>query len=106
MSTDNQHRGGGFETYAAFDTDNCVAHMHVTADTVSGADLFYLLDCFDRVIEFLIVDSFQFSFFESQAELFAAFLFYVFQVSCFGQPLCGVEDFTTTNRGTPQTYVI
>ena len=38
-------------------------------------------------------NSFQFPFFESQAELFATFFFNVLEVSCFRESLRGVEDF-------------
>ena len=29
VSADNQHRGGCFESYTAFDTDNCIAYVHI-----------------------------------------------------------------------------
>lgn len=73
VSADNQHRSGSLETYTAFDADNRIAHVHITSDTVCGTDLFYLLDRLDRIIECFVIDSFQFSLFESETELFAAF---------------------------------
>ena len=80
--------------------------MHITADTVCCTNFFHFLDGFDRVVKLLVVDSFQFPFFESQAELFATFFFNVLEVSCFRESLRGVEDFATTDRSTPQTYII
>ena len=58
--------------------------MHITTNTVSGTDFFYFLNGFDGIIKFLIVHSFQLTFFESKTELFAAFLYTVFQISAFG----------------------
>ena len=80
MCTDNQHGSSSLETYTAFDTDNCITHVHITADTVCCTNLFHFLDSLDRVVKLLVVDSFQFPFFESQAELFAAFFFNMFIV--------------------------
>ena len=68
---------------------------------IIGAHRFHFLDGFDRVVKLLVVDSFQFPFFESQAELFAAFFFNMFELGCFRESLCGVEDFATTDRSTP-----
>ena len=52
MCADNQHGSGCFETYAALDTDNRVAYVHIAADAVSRTDFLYLLDSLDGVVEF------------------------------------------------------
>ena len=106
MSADNQHRSGSFESYAAFDTDNRVTYVHITADAVSCANLFHFLDSLDRVVKLLVVDSLQFAFLESQTELLASFFLNVFQVSRFRQSLCGIKNLTATNGSTPKAYVI
>ena len=106
MRADNQHGSGGFKTYTAFDTDNRIAHVHVTADAVSRADFLYLLDGFDGVVKLFIIDRFKFTLFKGQAQLLAAFFCTMFQVSAFGKSLCGIQNLTAANGSTPQTYVI
>ena len=49
--------------------------MCITTNTVSGTDFFYFLNGFDGMIKFLIVHSFQLTFFKSKTELSAAFLY-------------------------------
>ena len=83
MGTDNKHRSCCFETYTAFDTDNRIAYVHIASDTVCRTDFFYFLYRFDRIVECFVVYSFQFSLFESETELFAAFFLHMFQIGCF-----------------------
>ena len=55
MRPDNQHRSGSLETDSSLDTDDRIAHVHITADTVSGPDLLDLLDSGDLILEHLTI---------------------------------------------------
>ena len=106
MCSDDQHGSSCFETDTAFDTDDGVAHVHVTSDTVCSSDFLYFLNSLDLVVEHFAIDSIQFTFLEFQFQLFAACLGYLFQISTFRQSLCRIQDFTSTDGSTPDTYVI
>ncbi len=53
---DDQHRSGGFETYAALDAYDRVADMHVASDGVAGSEALHFAYGFDLVGERLAVD--------------------------------------------------
>ena len=99
MRPDNQHRSGSLETDPSLDADDRIAHVHITADTVSGPDLLDLLDSGDLILEHLTV-------LELDAQLLAASLLHLFQICALGQSLRGIKNLAAADRGSPKTYVI
>ena len=106
MRPDNQHRSGSLETDPSLDTDDRIAHVHITADTVSGPDLLDLLDSGDLILEHLTIHGMNLTVLELDAQLLAAGLLHLFQISALGQSLRGIKNLATADRGSPKTYVI
>ena len=106
MRPDNQHRSGSLETDPSLDADDRIAHVHITADTVSGPDLLDLLDSGDLILEHLTIHGMNLTVLELDAQLLAAGLLHLFQISALGQSLRGIKNLATADRGSPKTYVI
>ena len=104
---DNQFRSSSLESYTALDTDNGVAHIGITSDGIAGTNLLNLLDSLYTISEFLTVYTHYLTFLELnlQKRLLLG-VCDVLQISLLGQTLCGVEQFATTDTGSPDTYVI
>ena len=107
MSLDDKLRSSSLETYATLDADNGVAYVGIAANGIRGTDLLDLLNGLDLVIELLTVDGSDLTFLEGNLQsgllLFGSDML---QISLFGQSLCGIKQFATTNAGTPDAYII
>ena len=84
MRPDNQHRSGSLETDPSLDADDRIAHVHITADTVSRPDLLDLLDSGDLILEHLTIHGMNLTVLELDAQLLAAGYLHLFQISALG----------------------
>ena len=80
--------------------------MHITTNTVRSTYFLYSLNCLYFIFKHLTVHSMQLSLYKFKMELFASFFLYLLQIRTFRQSLSRVENFTSTNRRSPQTYII
>ena len=106
MCCDDQHRSGRLEAYTSLDTDDRIAYVHVTTDTVCRTNLLDLLDRRDLILEHLAIHGIDLTLLKLDAELLAAGLRHLFQVGALRQSLLGIQDLTTADRGTPQPDVV
>ena len=68
VCADDKHRSCSLKAHATLDADDGVTNMTVTADGICCANLLYLLNGLDAVIELLAVYGYQFTLLKAQAQ--------------------------------------
>ena len=107
MCLDDQFRSCSLEAYTPLDADDGVANVGIAPDGIRSTNLLYLLDGLDTVVELLTVYTNNLTLFELNLQQRLLLLgCHVLQVGILRKPLCGVEQFATTDAGTPDTYVV
>ena len=84
MGGDDQRGSCGLETHSAFNADDGIAHVHIAADGIGGANFFHTTYGSYRVVVAAAVDGFQFSVLKCEAELLLAFFGRLFEISRIG----------------------
>ena len=64
MSLDNQFRSGGLKSYTTLDTDDGIAHVAVTSNSIGSTNLLNFLDGGNLIIKLLAVDGHDLTFLE------------------------------------------
>ena len=107
MSLDDELRSCSLESYTTLDTDDGVTHVAVATDGVRSTNLLNLLDGCNLIIKLLAVDSHNLTLLEGNLQFSLFFLgSNVLQVSLLWKTLGWVENLTTADTGSPDTYVI
>ena len=97
VCADDKHRSGSLKAHAALDADDGVTNVTVTADGICGANLLYLLNGLDAVIELLAVYGYQFTLLKAQAQYLGAVLGGMLQICALGQTLLAVQNLTAAD---------
>ena len=107
VSLDDELRSCSLESYTTLDTDDGITHVAVATDGVRSANLLNLLDGSHLIIKLLAVYSHDLTLLEGNLQ-FCLFFFgsNVLQVSLLWKTLGWVENLTTADTGSPDTYVI
>ena len=87
MRVDDYHRRCRLKAYAAFDADDCVAHVHVASDAVRSGNRLDVAYRLDFVVKSLSVDSHNLSVLKLDAHLFLAVFLHLLEVCRVGQTL-------------------
>ena len=107
VSLNDELRSRSLESYTPLDTDDGVTHVAVATDSVRCTNLLNLLDGSHLVIKLLAVDSYNLTLLEGNLQLSLFFLgSNVLQISLLRKTLGWVENLTTADTGSPDTYVI
>ena len=107
VSLDDELRSCSLESYTTLDTDDGVTHVAVATDSVRSTNLLNLLDGCNLIIKLLAVDSYNLTLLEGNLQLSLFFLgSNVLQISLLWETLGWVENLTTADTGSPDTYVI
>ena len=93
----DEHGRSGLKTHTSFYTYDCIAHMHIAANTVGSTNLLYLLYRLDGVAERLAIDSLEFAILECKAQFLLTLFLNLLEVGTIGQALCRVENLSTTD---------
>ena len=96
MCFDNQFRCCGLKADTTLDADNGVTHVSITANGIAGANLFYLLNSLNLVVELFAINGLNLALVKSDFQQALILLGSdMLQISLFRQALCGVEQFAT-----------
>ena len=107
VSLDDELRSCSLESYTTLDTDDGVTHVAVATDGVRSTNLLNLLDGCNLIIKLLAVDSHNLTLLEGNLQFSLFFLgSNVLQISLLRKTLGWVENLTTADTGSPDTYVI
>ena len=107
VSLDDELRSCSLESYTTLDTDDGITHVAVATDGVRSTNLLNLLDGSNLVIKLLAVDRHDLTLLEGNLQFSLFFLgSNVLQISLLRETLGWVENLTTADTGSPDTYVI
>ena len=107
VSFDDELRSCSLESYTTLDADDGVTHVAVATDGVRSTNLLNLLDGSNLIIKLLAVDSHNLTLLEGNLQFSLFFLgSNVLQISLLWKTLGWVENLTTADTGSPDTYVI
>ena len=106
MSLNDELGSRGLETHAPLDADDGVTHVAIAAYGVGRSYFLYLLYGRYLVVILLVVDGYDLSLLEGDAQQAFLLLGDMLQVSLLGQPLRGVKYLATADAGAPNTHVV
>ncbi len=105
MSFYYHHGCGGLETYAALDTYDSVAYVHVATYGVRTGDLLHGEDGLHMIVVLFTVDADYLALVECEGERFMTVAFELGRIGLFGKSGVGMQRLFTAYRCTPNTLV-
>src|SRR5690606_5798570 len=105
MGLDDHHRSRGLESDASFNTNDRVAYMDVTANSIGACDLLQVLYGIYGVVELTVVDGQEFALVKSQHDFLASVARQLGRKSALGKHAQWIERFLAADGRSPDPLV-